>query len=40
MSYKIVRSQKLMWCNIMSSIKSKKKKVLVLHYTIDKFLQF
>jgi hypothetical protein len=30
-----VRTQKLMWCNIMKSTKSKK--VSILHYNIDKF---
>ena len=33
MRCKIVRFQKLMWCNIMKSTKSQK--VLVLHYSID-----
>ena len=33
MRCKIVRIQKLMWCNIMRSIKSQK--VSVLHYSID-----
>ena len=33
MKYKIVRTQKLMWHNIMRSIKSKKASVL--HYSID-----
>jgi hypothetical protein len=30
-----VRTQKLIWCNIMKSIKSKK--ILVLYYNIDWF---
>ena len=33
MRYKIVRNQKLMWCNIMRSTKSQK--VSVSHYSID-----
>jgi hypothetical protein len=34
MRCKIVRTQKLMWRNIMRSIKSKKTSIL--HYSIDK----
>ena len=34
MRCKIVKPQKLMWCNIMRSIK-RKKKVSVLQYSID-----
>ena len=34
MMCKIMRFQKLMWCNIMRSTKSKKK-TLVSHYSID-----
>ena len=33
MRYKIVRFQKLMWRNMMRSIKSKK--ISILHYSID-----
>ena len=33
MRCKIVRFQKLMWCNMMRSTKSKK--VSILHYSID-----
>ena len=33
MRYKIVRTQKLMWHNIMRSTKSKK--ISILHYSID-----
>ncbi len=36
MSCKIVRTQKLMWYNIMRSTKNKK--VSVLHYSIDKVI--
>ena len=32
---KFVKSQKLMWHNIIKLTKSKKKKVYVLHYSID-----
>ena len=37
MMCKIVRFQKLMWCNMMRSTKSKK--TLVLHYSIDSNLK-
>ena len=36
MRYKIMRTQKLMWHNIMRS--TKKQKVSVLHYSIDIYI--